>query len=31
MRHPDYVEDVLEELRRPFPVTDRRKAWQVLK
>ncbi len=31
MRHPDYVKDVLEELRRPFPVTDRRKAWRDLK
>jgi aryl-alcohol dehydrogenase-like predicted oxidoreductase len=31
MRHPDYVEDVLEELRRPFPVTDRKKAWEELK
>jgi hypothetical protein len=31
MRHPDYVMDVLEELRRPFPVADRRKAWQDLK
>jgi aryl-alcohol dehydrogenase-like predicted oxidoreductase len=31
MRHPGYVEDVLEELRRHFPVTDRRKAWQALK
>ena len=31
MRHPDYVEDILEELRRHFPVTDRKKAWQALK
>jgi aryl-alcohol dehydrogenase-like predicted oxidoreductase len=31
MRHPDYVKDVLEELLRPFPVADRRKAWQDLK
>jgi aryl-alcohol dehydrogenase-like predicted oxidoreductase len=31
MRHPDYVKDVIEELRRHFPVTDRRKAWQDLK
>jgi hypothetical protein len=31
MRRPDYVEDVLEELRRPFSVTDRKKSWQNLK
>lgn len=31
MRRPSYVEDVLEELCRPFPVTDRRGAWQHLK
>lgn len=31
MRHPDYVEDILEELRRHFPVTDRKKSWLNLK
>jgi len=31
MRHPDYVENVLEELRRYFLVTNRKKAWQELK
>ena len=31
MRQPNYVEDILEELRMPFPVTDRKKAWQGLK
>ncbi|MBI5589363.1 MAG: aldo/keto reductase [Deltaproteobacteria bacterium] len=31
MRHPDYVADVLEELRRYFPVTDRKKSWQDLR
>jgi hypothetical protein len=31
MRHPDYVEDVLEELRHHFPVTDRKKSWESMK
>lgn len=31
MRHPGYVKDILEELRRHFPAADRRNAWQDLK
>jgi aryl-alcohol dehydrogenase-like predicted oxidoreductase len=31
MRHPDYVTDVLEELRRYYPVKDRKKAWHKMK
>ena len=31
MRHPDYVEDVLEELRHHFTVTDRKKSWESMK
>ncbi len=30
MRYPSYVEDVLEELRRPFATVDRKQSWEKL-